>query len=578
MTSSVVPAVEEGEKIAQSWLGRFFAALEAEDTLAAGAMFRLGGYWRDILALTSDLRTFAGPESISAALKEALTVRKTGHVTSAGRSADVFTRRVFGPTIETFFAFETDIARCRGHLRLLPESGGWKAWTLLTAMDDLLEFPERAGANRPVTGRARDERRSAAAELDDPAVLVIGAGQAGLTAAARLTQLDVDVLVIEREKSIGDNWRKRYQSLQLHNQIWANQFPYVSFPSNWPVYLSKDEMAQWLATYADLMGLRVWMSTEIICARYEESAQRWRIDLRRADGTVHRLRPQHVVLAAGLFGEPHMPDIPGLGQFDGAIVHSSDYVNGDFATGKRALVVGSGSSAHDIAEDLYEHGARVTMLQRSSTCVVSVEPGAAKAYSIYNEDSASVDDCDLATNAFPLLLLAEVHKDLTRRIADMDRELLDGLDAAGFALDFGEDGSGFLLKYVRRGGGYYINTGCSDLIAAGQIAVKQGVEIVGAHGRTARFSDGSELTADIVVIATGYQNLSTTVSKIFGAQVAERVGPVWGLDDEGELRAMWRRTGQSGLWLMGGSLQQCRPYSKYLALQIKAHLEGLMTR
>jgi cation diffusion facilitator CzcD-associated flavoprotein CzcO len=239
-------------------------------------------------------------------------------------------------------------------------------------------------------------------------------------------------------------------------------------------------------------------------------------------------------------------------------------------------VVGSGSSAHDVAQDLHLRGAAVTMLQRSSTCVVSVEPGAARAYAIYGEHGRPIEDCDLINNAFPLPLLAELHKDMTRRIAELDAGLLQGLRDAGFALDFGEDGSGFLMKYHRTGGGYYINVGASDLIVSGDVGVKHGAEVERGHGRTVRVTDGTDADYDLIVVATGYQNMQESVRALFGDGAADRVGPIWGFDEEGEVRAMWKRTGQPGLWIAGGSLQQCRPYSKYLALQIKGRQAGLV--
>ena len=324
------------------------------------------------------------------------------------------------------------------------------------------------------------------------------------------------------------------------------------------------------------MSLDVWTCTEITGARYDEAAARWTVTLRRAGRSVTDLHPRHVVLATGVFGVPHRPEIPGAAQFSGRLLHATEYTGGTPAAGVRALVVGSGSSAHDVAQDLYEAGADVTMLQRSSTCVVSLEPGAARAYSIYREDGAPTEDCDLVNNSFPLPLLAELHKDMTERIAQLDDTLLRGLRAAGFQLDFGDDGSGFLMKYHRTGGGYYINVGCSDLIVAGKIKVKHGAEIAGLDGRTVRFTDGTTAGTDMIVVAAGYQNMSESVRALFGDDVADRVGPVWGLDAEGEVRAMWRRTGQPGLWIMGGSLQQCLPYSKYLALQIKGGQEGLV--
>ena len=596
MTITEPLAVTARREIAGSWLAGFEAAVQAGDTRAAAGMFLADGYWRDILALTWDLRTFAGCDRIAEGLAAWQPARSPSGFWLEDAAPDMFQRRTQGWTIEAFFTFETDIARCRGHIRLLtdPQTGEWKAWTLLTEMEDLKGFEEKAGALRPVSSAPHGVLQhgvlqhgvllpggngagpAAAQPAGDPGVLVIGAGQAGLTIAARLRQLDVSAVVIEREARVGDNWRHRYSSLVLHNQVWANHLPYLKFPASWPAYLSKDELADWLEAYAAIMSLDVWTSTEITGARYDEAAGRWAVTLRRPGGTVTDLHPRDVILATGVFGAPHRPEIPGAAQFTGRLLHATEYTGGIPAAGVRALVVGSGSSAHDVAQDLHDAGAQVTMLQRSSTCVVSLEPGAARAYSIYREDGAPTEDCDLVNNSFPLPLLAELHKDMTDRIAQLDDTLLRGLRAAGFQLDFGEDGSGFLMKYHRTGGGYYINVGCSDLIVAGKIKVKHGAEIAGLDGRTVRFTDGTTMDTDMVVVATGYQNMSESVRALFGDGVAARVGPVWGLDEEGEVRAMWRRTGQPGLWIMGGSLQQCRPYSKYLALQIKGGQEGLV--
>jgi putative flavoprotein involved in K+ transport len=613
MTITEPLAVTARREVAGAWLADFEAAVQGGNTQAAAGMFLADGYWRDILALTWDLRTFAGRDRIAAGLAAWRAARSPSGFWLEDTAPDMFERRTQGWTIEAFFTFDTDIARCRGHIRLLadPQSGEWKAWTLLTEMEDLKGFEEKAGAMRPVSsaphgvlppggngvapgamtaagtggqGPRPGGSLSAAspavppppAPAGDPEVLVIGAGQAGLTIAARLRQLDVSTVVIEREARVGDNWRHRYSSLVLHNQVWANHLPYLKFPASWPAYLSKDELADWLEAYASIMSLDVRTATEITGARYEEVAGRWVLTVRRAGAAAEDLHPRHVVLATGVFGVPHRLQIPGAADFTGRLLHATEYAGGTPAAGVRALVVGSGSSAHDVAQDLCQAGAQVTMLQRSSTCVVSLEPGAARAYSIYREDGAPTEDCDLVNNSFPLPLLAELHKDMTDRIAQMDDTLLRGLRAAGFQLDFGEDGSGFLMKYHRTGGGYYINVGCSDLIVSGKIKIKHGAEIARLNGRTVRFTDGTAIDTDMIVVATGYQNMSESVRALFGGDVADRVGPIWGLDGEGEVRGMWRRTGQPGLWIMGGSLQQCRPYSKYLALQIKGGQEGLV--
>jgi putative flavoprotein involved in K+ transport len=573
--------VSAGQVLAQEWLDKFARALASRNESDIERLFLPGGYWRDILALHWDLRTFSGRSSIAKALAASLKRRGVSAIELEVDNVAAFERRKWGRTVEAVFDFETDIALCRGHLRLLApadDSAAWSGWTLFTSLESLKGYEERAGAHRVRSTRGHDAPAAHAASTSvapEPEVLVIGAGQAGLAVAARLKQLDLRTVIVDRERRVGDNWRNRYQSLLLHNQIWANHLPYLPFPASWPAYLSKNEMADWLETYAKVLGLDVWLETKLLDAAYDDDKRRWTVRLARPDGTITELHPRHVIQATGVFGVPNRPTIRGSESFEGRLIHAEDYEGGIAAPGTRVLVVGAGSSAHDVAQDLYKVGADVTMLQRSSTCVVSVEPGAARAYSIYAEDGPPVEDADFVTNSMPFPLLTEFHKELTKRIADMDHDLLQGLRKAGFALDFGEDESGFLMKYHRYGGGYYINAGCSELIVAGKIRVKQGVSIERLESRSVKFSDGTSMDVDVVVVAAGYSNMSESVRLVMGDEVADRVGPIWGLDQEGEVRGMWRPTGQRGFWLMGGSLQQCRPYSKYLALQIKADLVGL---
>jgi putative flavoprotein involved in K+ transport len=167
---------------------------------------------------------------------------------------------------------------------------------------------------------------------------------------------------------------------------------------------------------------------------------------------------------------------------------------------------------------------------------------------------------------------------LTERGKNLDRELLDGLERVGFKLDFGEDGTGWQFKYLTRGGGYYFNVGCSDLIVEGAIRLVQFSDITGFVAEGARMRTGATLAADLIVLATGYKGQEYLVRKLFGEDIAARVGPIWGFGDQQELRNMFTRTAQPGLWFIAGSLAQCRIYSRYLALQIKACEIGLLPR
>ncbi len=569
--------------IAESWLAQFDQALAAPGRARLKTLFHPDSLWRDVLALTWHIKTVNGSDAI---LRELAThadrARPTGFKIDPHRTAPRNVTRAGTDAIEAIFGFETSEGRGSGVLRLTDDANdgnAFKAWTLLTALDEIKGHEERLGRSRP-QGKAysRDfhgpnwlDLRKAAAQYGDrdPAVLVVGGGQAGLAIAARLAQLGVDTLIVDREARIGDNWRKRYHALVLHNQVHVNHLPYMPFPPNWPTYIPKDKLATWFETYVESMELNYWTATEFEGGSYDEDAERWSIVLRRSDGTKREMHPRHVVMATGVSGIPSLPDIPSLRNFGGKILHSSQYDDGDVWKGKNVLVIGSGNSGHDIAQDLHSAGAKVTLVQRSSTMIVNVEPSAQLQYALYDE-GPSLEDCDLITTSMPISLVRKSHIALTETARNMDKELLDGLERRGFKLDFGEDGTGWQFKYLTRGGGYYFNVGCSDLIVKGEIGLAQFSDIATFVAAGALLRSGETLAADLIVLATGYKGQEHLVSKLFGDDVARRVGPIWGFGDGQELRNMFTRTAQPGLWFIAGSFAQCRIYSKYLGLQIKA--------
>jgi putative flavoprotein involved in K+ transport len=281
------------------------------------------------------------------------------------------------------------------------------------------------------------------------------------------------------------------------------------------------------------------------------------------------------VLATGVSGIPNLPELPGLADFRGKVVHSHGYDDGEAWAGKRALVLGTGNSGHDIAQDLHASGARVTLVQRSSTHIVNLEPSAQLPYALYDE-GPPLEDCDLIAASMPFVLARRSHEQLTARAKEIDRELLAALARVGFKLDDGDAGAGWQFKYLTRGGGYYFNVGCSDLVASGAIRLVQFSDIERFVAGGARLRSGELIEADLVVLATGYQGQQALVGRLFGAEIAARVGPIWGFDEGQELRNMYVRTPQAGLWFIAGSFAQCRIYSRALALQIKASEEGLL--
>lgn len=396
--------------------------------------------------------------------------------------------------------------------------------------------------------------------------------------AARLKMLGVDSLIVDEADRVGDNWRKRYHQLVLHDPVWMDHLPYVPFPPGWPVFTPKDKFAEFLECYVKLLELNVWTRTSVQSTSWSEADGRWTIDLQRRseDGSTtetRTLQPRHVIQATGHSGKKAMPTFKGMETFQGdRLCHSSEFPGASDLSGtKKAVVVGACNSGHDIAQDYYEKGYDVTIVQRSSTCVVSsasITDIGLKG--LFDEDGPPTEDAELYLWSIPWEVFKAQQIKITRAQTAHDRAVLDGLARAGFQVDDGPAGAGLIMKYFQRGGGYYIDVGASQLIADGKIKVKHGQEIAEVLPHGLRFADGSELPADEIVLATGYQNMRTQARQIFGDAVADRVGDVWGMDAEGEMRTIWRRSGHPGLWFMGGNLALCRYFSRTLALQILA--------
>jgi cation diffusion facilitator CzcD-associated flavoprotein CzcO len=593
MKRAEVGALAATLDILEPWLRDFAEALEARDVDRLVQMFDADGHWKDILSFTWEHRTFSGRPQIKAAFAATLANAAPARLRLAqNRAQPRLVKRSGKSVIEAYLDFDTKVGRGTAFVRLLVAGEGPfnpRVWLLLTTLQALRDFEENIGDRRPSGdeyamnehGRSwRQDREARQSFVDrDPEVLVVGAGQAGLTIAARMSQLGIDTLVVEKSSRVGDVWRDRYESLTLHNEIMANHFPYAPFPETWPLWLTKDHVALWLENYAQIMGLNVWTGTALAGARYDEPTRTWAVSLRLAHGTERRIKCRHIVLALGVSGGlPSIPRLPGDDQFEGDVLHSSAFKDGAAYKGKRVLVVGTGNSGHDVAQDLVVKGAcKVWMLQRGPCCVISLEPGAAMVYRLYRE-GLPIEDVDLVNAAIPYPILEDTFRFITRKAAELDKDLLDDLSNAGFKTHFGRDGTGFQMMFMRGEGGYYIDVGCSKLIADGTIGVIQAEDTVGLVKDGLRMTDGRVIECDAVILATGFQNMQEQIRLLLGDQIADRIGPVWGFDEHFQMRNMWRRTAQPGLWITGGSLLDSRLYSRFLALEVKAELLGILPR
>lgn len=577
---------------AQRWLDAFGAALASGNPYNVLPLFDADCYWRDLVSFTWNIRTQEGHDAVRdmLAARQADTAASNFQLEGEATEADGVT--------EAWFTFETRVSRGRGHLRLK----GDKAWTLLTTMVELKGFEEKKGANR-IKGaehgvhkgrkswlELRQDEQARLGYEDQPYVVIIGGGQGGIILAARLRRLGVPTIVVEKNPRPGDSWRNRYKSLCLHDPVWYDHLPYMPFPDDWPVFAPKDKVGDWLEMYTKVMEINYWGSTTAKKASYDEAKGEWTVVVDR-NGEEVTLRPKQLVFALGVSGYPNVPKIPGAENFEGDQHHSSKHPGPEKYAGKKAVVLGSNNSAHDICAALWEHGADVTMIQRSSTHIAPSNSLMELALGgLYSEEAVKngIDHhkADLIFASVPYKIMHTFHIPVYEEMKKRDADLYSRLEKAGFLLDFGDDGSGLFMKYLRRGSGYYIDVGASELVANGSIKLKSGVNIERINPKSVLLTDGTELPADLIVYATGYGSMNHWLADLVSPEVADRVGKVWGLGSsttkdpgpwEGELRNMWKPTNQKQLWIHGGNLHQSRHYSQFLSLQLKARYEGLDT-
>ena len=570
-------------RAAEDWLDAFASALGRGE---GADLFGEPCWWRDLLPFTFTLGTVEGRGRVARLVADRAGLARPANWRLTGPA------QVSGGLIEAWFAFDCALGPAVGCVRL----EGGRARHLYTALVDLAGHEEPAGPRRPLGvahGATRERetwaqvraRETAALGLEEqPYALIVGGGQGGLALGARLRALGVPSLIVERNARAGDSWRNRYRTLVLHDPVWYDHMPYLPFPETWPVFTPKDKMGDWLEAYAQVMELPLWTSTE--CRSARRTAEGWAVEVVR-DGEPVTLTPRHLVFATGAYGPPRRVAFPGAEAFSGTLIHSCDYRGAEEWAGRRAVVIGAASSAHDVAVDLWEAGARVTMVQRSPTTVVRSSTLMEMGFDLYSEAALArgidVDRADHIAASVPFAELGPRQKALYDEIRARDAEFYERLAASGFALDFGPDGSGLMMKAMRTGSGYYIDVGGSDLIARGEIAVARGgVERVTAGGL--RLEDGTAIAADLIVACTGYHSMHETVARIVDRATADRVGRCWGLGSgvpgdpgpwRGEPLNMWKPTAEEGLWFHGGNLALSRFHSKHLAMQLKARLEDV---
>ncbi|KAJ6546900.1 FAD/NAD-P-binding domain-containing protein [Mycena capillaripes] len=570
-------------QISSSWLQNFGKSLESLDLDAIVSCIHPDGYFRDILVFSWNNRCLHGHEKLTAYLANALdkaAVKDLNLDSRPGLTPE------YGPltdklplcAVSAGFMFSCAVGVGRGYFSLAPtDSGEWKALVVMMTLADIRGHEEMEaeeglyGGHTLAWSDVVNERRRAIET--NPHVLIIGGGQTGLMQAARFKQMNISALVVETTHRVGDVWRNRYPTLVLHSPKKSNSLLYQPFPTTFPEFIPRDKIADWLEQYVQTQDLVVWTNSRPLPhPEYDSSTKRWTVVIDRA-GECVTLNPVHIVVAAGNLGNPFVPVIPDQDVFTGMTLHSSDYHGGKPFAGKRVIVVGAGSTACDLCQDLIFHGAQsVTMVQRSGTWILSQESSRMMFDRAYPKE-LEVDVCDLMALARPWRLMKKIDKNTEEAALEEQKATHQGLRERGFNILASK---GLYTLWYERRGGYWVDVGCAELIRSGNVKVKQGVEIARFNDRSVIFTDDSSLEADAVVFATSYENIADTMRATFGDEVIDRVGSVWGVDEEGELRGCYRPTGHPGLWFAAGEFGLARAFSKQLALEIKAIELGLL--
>lgn len=571
-------------------------ALSNRNIKAAIELFQQDSYWRDFVSFTWNLITLEGPDEIQQMLEERLDdVNPTAWCLD-----DEHLVQQDGPVSQGFIRFETEVGHGYGYIRV--QDG--RISTILTTMEALKGHEEPGQIERPfglvegvdaiaepTWGEEREQELADIGVTKQPYVLIVGGGHSGIILGARLRMLGVPTLIVDANERPGDNWRKRYRTLQLHNPVYENHLPYLPFPDNWPIYMNKDKFADWLEAYTKIMELNYWGSSEVQSATYDEVSGSWAVRINRG-GEQITIQPNHLVMATGSHARIQMPMLEGQDIFKGIQQHSSQHKGPEEMDGKKVVVVGAGTSAHDICAALASRDIDVTMIQRNPTYVV--KPRTFNKYTLGALYSAEAiangidhEKGDILAASIPYRLFFDVQKMGIDQIKEVDAEFYEELAATGFMLDFGPRDSGLFGRALTGVNNYYIDVGASQMIIDGKIKVESGSGVDRLTENSVILDDGREIAADAVIYATGFQSMYGTMAELISQDVADKVGQVWGIGSgesaadpgpwEGEVRNMWKPVPQEGLWFHGSLIAHARSYSRYLALQIKARMEGIPT-
>ena len=330
--------------------------------------------------------------------------------------------------------------------------------------------------------------------------------------------------------------------------------------------------------YASALELNVWCSSSVISAVQDEQGK-WTVEIDKEGRETRILHPKQLIMATSLCGVPLTPSIPGMSSFKaGEIRHSSTHNSAADFVGKKVCVVGTSSSGFDTAFDCSRRGIDVTLLQRSPTYIMSLTHSVPRIIGNYEPDAAGNrpkhEEQDRLFFATPTGPGEELARRTAKDLEDLDRPLLDALNAKGLRTWRGQRGTGNATLGQTRNGGFYFDAGACEHVIDGKIKVEQGY-IESFTSDRVILSGNREREFDLIVFATGFSNTIDSVRSTLGDKIADNVGPIWGIDEEGEIKTAYRETGVKNFWIMVGFLPFSRFHSKMLALRLKGLREGV---
>ncbi|ROW11857.1 hypothetical protein VPNG_04914 [Cytospora leucostoma] len=557
-------------------------------------------YWRDLLSFTYHFRTFNDVGVIAPALVELS--RKRGIEGAFELIPGSVQNVVVSPTlrwVEAMFKFRTlqPKAECEGRVTLLPEEGGdgeatWRIWSLSTWLEALEDYPQDLSKLQAAGRELKD------VEHIDTDVFIVGGGNAGLILAAALKALNLDSLIVDKNPQPGDNWRLRYDCMRFHVPKASCETPYLSYPKDNPQILDREMLADHMKNYADTFKLNIINSSTVEASSLNQSKGVWDIKIHTPHGS-KTVKARHLVQCTGTTGQrPFIPNIPGKESYKGTSVHSAEYKNPkqliDLGA-KTVAIIGSANSAFDVMEDCAKSGLQATMVARSPTYIFPWDYSLApQGLALYEKISPELADKLQMSEA--TAIGGQLLKGLYSHLAQKEKDRYKKLAERGFPVyDSTDERADLMHNLLVRGGGHFNDIGDGiRMLEDGTCAVKGNVEPVRYTPTGLGLSDGSTLDADAIVWCTGFADKDPSVTaeilggkKVDDSDVSSDVlGPhdiaslrdgVWGVDKEGEVRGLWKRHLRvNNYWTHGGTTAHHRYCTKFLAMQIKAEVEGTL--